>query len=108
MTPSKNQVTVTRRSPGKRVACAADPPRDSRHNTWGPDPSVALAAIPSKARRQDRFEVRFGPGAGQIEIGFAQGVDQRADHVRPADGNAARRADVSAQAIEKDDLAVEQ
>jgi len=33
--PSKNQVTVTRRSPGKTVACAVERPRDNLHNTCG-------------------------------------------------------------------------
>jgi hypothetical protein len=40
MTSSKNQVTVTWRSPGKTVACAVERPRDNLHNTCG---SVGLS-----------------------------------------------------------------
>jgi hypothetical protein len=39
MTPSKNHVTVTWRSPGKIVAWAVEAPRDIRHRTWGSVPS---------------------------------------------------------------------
>src|SRR5262245_28448164 len=67
-----------------------------------------LDAVPAEASGENRSEVGFGPRAGQIEIGFGQGVNQRADDMRAADRNAARRADVRAKPIEKHDLPVEQ
>src|ERR1041384_3772291 len=57
-------------------------------------------AIAPEPRGQDGLEIGFGPCAGEIQIGFAQCVDRRANHVRPADGHAAGGADVGAEAIE--------
>src|SRR5512138_143710 len=65
-------------------------------------------AVSTEPRGKNGLEVGFRARAGQIEIRFAECVDQCANHVCPTDGDAARRADVSAQTIEKYNLAVEQ
>src|ERR671918_436806 len=67
-----------------------------------------LDAVTSQARSQDRFEVGLRAGAREVEVGFAQGVDERANHVRAADGDAAGGADVGAEPIEEDDLTIEE
>src|SRR4051812_1399040 len=67
-----------------------------------------LHSISTEARGEDGFEVRLGARAGEIEIGLAQRIDQRADDVRAADGDAAGGADVSAEPIQEDDLPVEE
>src|SRR4026208_916975 len=65
-------------------------------------------AIASQARGKNRFQVGFRARAGQVEVRFAERVDQRANDVCAADRDATRRPDVGAKAIEKHDLAVEQ
>src|SRR5689334_8022427 len=67
-----------------------------------------LHAVAAETRGEDGFQIRFGSCAGQIEIRFTEGIDQRTDDMRPTDGHAAGGADVGAQPIEENDLPVEQ
>ena len=55
-----------------------------------------------------RLEVGLRRRRGQVDVGVGDGVEQRADQLRAADGGAALRADVRGEAIEEHDLAVEQ
>src|SRR5688572_6190118 len=67
-----------------------------------------LNPVASEPCRQDGAEICFRARAGEIEVRLAQRVDQRTDHVRAADRDAAGRANVGAKAIQKHNLAVEQ
>src|SRR5688572_23567507 len=67
-----------------------------------------LHAVAAETRGEDRLEIRFRARARQVQIRFTQGVDERADDVRAADGDAAGGADVGAEPIEEHDLTVEE
>src|SRR5688500_6369512 len=106
MTPSMYHVTVHCGTPGRMVACAVERPRVMRHRMVGPPGSRGIVpdgpprvSVPEAAqsRGEERAEIRFGACARQIESGFGQAVDQRADDVSAADGDAAAGADVGAQ-----------
>src|SRR3954464_11208242 len=70
--------------------------------------SRTLDAIAAEACREDCLEVGLRAGARQVEIGFAERVDQRADDMGAADRDAARRANVGTEPVEEYDLPIEQ
>src|SRR2546425_2860165 len=65
-------------------------------------------AVATEPGRQHRFEIGLRSRTGEVQVRLAQRIDQRANHVRAADRDATGRPDVGAQAIEKDDLSIEQ
>src|SRR5688500_9223316 len=69
---------------------------------------TVLDPIAAEPRRQDGFQICLRPRAGEIEVRLGERVNQRANDVGPTNGDAARRPDVSAEPIQKDDLPIEQ
>ena len=62
----------------------------------------------AEPRENRGLQVVLGHRRRQIDVGVGDGVEQRANELRPADRGAALRADVRREPIEEDDLAVEQ
>src|SRR5690606_26728662 len=67
-----------------------------------------LAVVMTESCSEHRLEIALRPRRREVEIRFAQRVDERADHVRAADGRAACGSDVSAEPIQEHDLSIKQ
>src|SRR5262245_41360629 len=90
-----NRFNRFRRFGGFRSVGSRTRPSEPIEATEGLNPGSD--AVSAEARGEDGLEVGFRARAGQIEIRFAERVDQGANHVRAADRDAAGRTDVRAE-----------
>ena len=65
-------------------------------------------SIAAEAGENCRLEIGFRRRGRQVDVRVGHRVDQRPEQLRAADRGAALRADIGGEAIEEDDLAVEE
>jgi hypothetical protein len=80
----------------------------SRRGGDGFRPENAAERSATEERDEGLLEIRFGAGGREIEVRLRDGVDERSDKLRAAHGGAVLRADVTGQAIQEIDLAIEE